>query len=1497
MKLTKKLLAILLAVSMLVGMVVISTSALQLDDAVESLTWDDCADINPETNPYTVKMGFKIYKVNTASGEYTLLEDTDPSNDTYDVAAAAGDVLRVETWAQTNFHTIGIQLAPAYSNAWLLPTTMSDYTVVATDASYPLKVAKAGDKTAMAEAFPKMVDFCDEYGTGDGTMENPAFITEALTQAKGQINHNSWSGLRGVLPKDWQGSGTIESKWINTSAKDQWGNSIVDAEGKLIYNVYQMGMGNNATGTEAWVGYGAILNVYQPVAVFNLTVAEGADGTAKIFYPLSSYYNTSNAYTQFTAVDYDAVQASPDGNGNWDESIPQVVAEGLTTYPNKVTYSDGTQADKNWIVTNATVTVDDGSGSEEPDTETTTETTTAALNYDKWNAAEGQLPASTDAYTPDSVAAYNTAKDAAVAAKDAAVTAHDQAALDSAAAALEAAVAKLVAKADKAALKAAIDTVVDTDNCTSDSIAKYEAALADANEVYADPNATQAAVDAAKDALVAAQNLQKLGKVNAAALVAAIAAYDELDKDAWTPNSWAASNVEALAAAAKEVDQNMYADEAGANQAAVDAAAKALNDAIAALVAVADKAALKAAIDTVVDTDNCTSDSIAKYEAALADAEAVYADPNATQAAVDAAKDALVAAQNLEKLGKVNAAALVAAIAAYDELDKNAWTPNSWTASNVEALAAAAKEVDQNMYADEAGANQAAVDAAAEALNDAIAALVAVADKEALAAAIAAAPTNEAGYTPETWAPFAEALAEANAVNADANATQDAVNAAVAALAEAQGNLAPVADKAALAEAIAAAKELKEENYTPESWAEAKLADAIAAAELVNDDANASDDEVSGAIAALQAAVEALNEKADTADLEEAIETLPAIAEEDATPETWAAYLAALQAAQAVFADPNATQEEVDKAEADLLAAIGKVAEKETVYCDYSDLDDAIAAFEEVNEDEYTPASYALVKEVYDAAKAVTRNMEYSEENQTVIDEAYDALTSAMPQLVKKADKTALKAAIDTVVDTANCTSASIAKYEEALADANEVYADANATQAAVDAATDALVAAQNLEKLPKVDYSDLIDAMEQYEAKNEADWTAETWAVAKAAYEAAAAILAEDLYDDEDFVNANRVNVATDDLLTALNRLEKAVDKTALKAEIDKEASIEEDLATDETWAEYANALANANDVYADDAATQEDVDDATAELAAANAALALRGLVNYDALDAALALVPAEPEDAYTAKTWAAYAEAKAAAEKVDRALVDNKAGTNQKLVDDAATALEEAYAALKINAANITNVEFDGERYYTPASREYAFTVNGAASKIQVLSPDGGTMTFDRRSSKVTIVSYNANGEVVDYADEDPAYEIWKITFSLKAGDYQARAKYDYTWDTEYYTWTVEYSKYDTAKASFTATSGDYVDVTEITIAKDDTITFTAVTDVTAIKIRFVFADGGTSTYSQGYSVDNGDGTRTWTVVRRLSKAQDIDLMVKAPTGWGAEPAGTISLSIAK
>ncbi len=1358
MKLTKRLLAIVLAAAMLVGMFVISSSAVQLDEDVPNLTWDDCI-IDKDTNPYTVKLGFKIYKVDTASGEYTLLADTNSANDTLDVSVEAGDVLRVETWMQTNFHAIALQLSPAYNNAWLLPTTVDDYTTFATTASYPLKAAAKGDIVDKSVGFVQLVDFCDDYGTGDGAFETPVFATEAFTQSKGQTNHNAWNGLRAALPKDWQGSGTTEAKWINTAAKDQWGNSIVDADGKLIYNVYQLGTGNNASGSEAWTGYATILNVYQPVAAFNLTVAEGAEGTSKLFFPESSYKATTSPSTWVQAFDFDAVQASPDGNGNWDESIPQICASGITpSYKNTVTYPDGTVTDKNWIVTNATITVGGGSTPEEPSTD---ETTTEA------------------------------------------------------------------AKADLSALQAAIAAAAkaDTANCTSASVAEFNAALAAAQALNVEGTLAteQAAIDAAATRLNAAiTGLTKLGACNYAVLDAAIAAYEAKAADKALYANWA--EYEAAYNAAKAIARDMIADEAGANQAKIDAAAAALN-AVVLTYKAADYSAVDAAksLAAALDPKAYTAASLKAVNDAVA---AVVEGYDITkQAEVDAMAKAINdAIAVLVPLGECDYTALDNAIVAAQAYvtNKSNYTPASWEASGIDSAYSEAFSIatGDKLIADEAGVNQAKIDAAAKALTDTFAALVAKADKAALAAAIAAAPTDANAYTPASWAAadLANVLAAANAVNADDNATDAAVAEAIAAIEAAVAKLEKKADKAALAAAIEAYESLDEEDYTPESWAEADLATAIADAKAVLDDDNATAEAVAVAIEMLRDAALNLVEKADTDALEDAIATLPEISKEDATPDSWAAYEAALAAAKDVLADLNATQDAVDEAEANLLAAIAGVEEKETVYCDYAALDAAIAAYEAKLADKDLYANWAKYEAAYNVAKAIARGTEYSEDAQAAIDAAAAAL-NAVVLTYKAADYTAVDAAKATI--PADLT----------------IYTDA--TVKAVNDAVEAVVAGLDITKQADVD------------------------AMAKAIADAVAALEY------------------------------KAADYTAVDAAKAAAAAIDASKYTSASYKAVTDAVAAVVDGL--NITKQAEVDAMAAAINDAIAALAPLAAADYTALDAALALVPALGEGEYTAKSWKAYADAKKAAEAIARDLLADEAGVNQAKIDAAAAALVEAYNGLTINVANVTGVEVNVEGVCSKASLEYDFTVNGAASKVQIISPDGGTMTFDRRSSKVTITSYNEDGEVIDYAEEDPAYEVWTIKLALDEADYQIRAKYDYTWDTEAYVFTVEYDEYDATAEAFTASVGTYVDATAVTAVKGDVVTFKAITDASATKIQFVFADGGTSTYTKSKAVDNGDGTLTWTVTRVVQKDVSIGLKVKTPTGWATEISGQVTVDV--
>ena len=197
--------------------------------------------------------------------------------------------------------------------------------------------------------------------------------------------------------------------------------------------------------------------------------------------------------------------------------------------------------------------------------------------------------------------------------------------------------------------------------------------------------------------------------------------------------------------------------------------------------------------------------------------------------------------------------ALAEAITVNAELAEADYTAESW------AVFAAALTDAQGVN-DQADADQADVDAALSALNDAAAALVKLADKTALTAAIEqVSAMQEADYTAESWKVLSDALTAARTVADQADATQEEVDAALSPLYDAMGALVKLADKTALAAAIDAASALNEKDYTAESWA--AVSDALAAAQSLNGQEDAAQKDVDAAARTLNDTVGALVEK------------------------------------------------------------------------------------------------------------------------------------------------------------------------------------------------------------------------------------------------------------------------------------------------------------------------------------------------------------------------------------------------------------------------------------------------------------------------------------------------------------------------------------------------------------------------------------------------------------------------------------------------------------
>ena len=275
----------------------------------------------------------------------------------------------------------------------------------------------------------------------------------------------------------------------------------------------------------------------------------------------------------------------------------------------------------------------------------------------------------------------------------------------------------------------------------------------------------------------------------------------------------------------------------------------------------------------------------------------------------------------------VDKTALEAAIADAAKIDKSAYTDDS-VAAFEEALAAA--EAAKN------ATKQSEVDAAVQALKDAIAALEekpVKPDMTAIDDAVAAAEQLKAeDYTPESYAELTKAVEEAKAVKTKEDATQAEVDAAAKAVTDAIAALelaAGAADPRELNEAVAEAEKVDKDKYTEESIK--ALEEALAAAKAVQEKDDATQEEIDKAVADLKAAINALEPAAVTVDpseLNEAVAEAEKVDKDNYTEESVKALEEALDAAKAIQAKEDATQEEIDKAAADLKAAIAALEKK-----------------------------------------------------------------------------------------------------------------------------------------------------------------------------------------------------------------------------------------------------------------------------------------------------------------------------------------------------------------------------------------------------------------------------------------------------------------------------------------------------------------------------------------------------------------------------------------
>ena len=226
------------------------------------------------------------------------------------------------------------------------------------------------------------------------------------------------------------------------------------------------------------------------------------------------------------------------------------------------------------------------------------------------------------------------------------------------------------------------------------------------------------------------------------------------------------------------------------------------------------------------------------------------------------------------------------------------------------------------------------------------------------------------------------------------------------------------------------------------------LRDAVKAAQDVVNDPTATADELKAANKAMTKTAQELWEIVTKAELEALIEAANGYLDGDYTAESLEALQAAIEAAQAIAINDDATTAEVTEAITNLSSAIAGL---ESIRLDKSALEHEIDLVNEMlaNLDNYVPSSVEGLADKLADAQNVLENAA----TQAEIDEAVKTLREARLNARTKADVSALEELVAYVnsLDLRAYTSASAQPVIQDLARANRMLANAEVTQEEVD--------------------------------------------------------------------------------------------------------------------------------------------------------------------------------------------------------------------------------------------------------------------------------------------------------------------------------------------------------------------------------------------------------------------------------------------------------------
>ncbi|NAD43446.1 polysaccharide lyase family 8 super-sandwich domain-containing protein [Enterococcus hirae] len=259
---------------------------------------------------------------------------------------------------------------------------------------------------------------------------------------------------------------------------------------------------------------------------------------------------------------------------------------------------------------------------------------------------------------------------------------------------------------------------------------------------------------------------------------------------------------------------------------------------------------------------------------------------------------------------------------------------------------------------------------------------------------------NESDYTKESWKKvFTKAMELAQAVLTDPKATQAEVDDVVQAVRKAIEQLQEVTkvDKTALEKLVEENQNRNESDYTKESWK--VFTKAMELAQAVLTDPRATQSEVDEAVQAVRKAIEQLQEvtKVDKTALKKLVEENQNRVASGYTAESWQVFRKALEAAQAVLADSNTTQAEVDES----IQAVNKAIEQlqEVTKVDKTALKKLVEENQNRVASGYTAESWQVFRKALEAAQAVLTDPNTT---QAEVELVMNDLVQAIEQLENK---------------------------------------------------------------------------------------------------------------------------------------------------------------------------------------------------------------------------------------------------------------------------------------------------------------------------------------------------------------------------------------------------------------------------------------------------------------------------------------------------------------